>query len=298
VNNSALSLVLVFAVLGLPGATRARADPGMDAAGAAAFRQGAFAEAYADWTISAQAGDGRAARYLGVLYDTGEGVHQDRARAFHWYERAAALGDAGGMFNMAVSYDAGTGTEQNRAEAARWYGRAAALHHGRAEYNLALMYEAGDGVPRDPAKARLLFEAAAHDGIAAATAHLPASQRVAVAMQPAGADTIFLQAQRALLSRTPQDAISAVALFRQAASRNDPAAPLAQYDLAWCYENGIGVQADPQQARALYLRAAAEAHEPGLRDLAQAGAKGVEGSTTPTDATETVLASRAAAMER
>lgn len=81
----------------------------------------------------------------------------------------------------------------------------------------------------------------------------------------------MLRAQRALLSRTPQDAIPAVALFRQAASRTDPAAPLAQYDLAWCYEDGIGVQADPHQARALYLRAAVEAREPTLRDLAQAG---------------------------
>ena len=280
-KKAALFAACAFAALAWPGCRPARASAQEDAAGLAAFRTGAFAEAYQDWTASAQSGDARAARLVGGLYDTGEGVHQDRPEALRWYERAAALGDAAAMFNIAVAYDSGTGAAQDRAEAARWYARAAALHHGRAEYNLALIYEDGDGVRRNPEAARRLFRAALRDGIGAAASHIPPAQRVAGGATPAGEDTTFFQAQRALLSRTPEAAASAVALFRQAASRGDAGAPMAQYDLAWCYENGIGVAVDRRQAHALYLGAAAAAKEVNLHDLADAGARGTQAASSP-----------------
>ncbi len=291
-KKAVLLAACVVGSLAWAGLRPAHADARDDAAGLAAFRTGAFAEAYQDWTSSAQTGDPRAARLVGGLYDTGEGVHQDRAEALRWYKRAAALGDAAAMFNIAVSYDSGTGATQDRAEAARWYARAAALHHGRAEYNLALMDESGDGVRRNPEAARRLFQAAARDGIGAAAAHIPPAQHVAVRSTPAGEDTTFFQAQRDLLSRTPQDAASAVALFRQAASRNDAAAPMAQYDLAWCYENGIGVAVDRRQAHALYVGAAAATREASLHDLADSGARGTQAPGGASGATGAVPASR------
>ena len=297
-NKAALRAALAVAILASPGPRPARADARDDEAGLSAFRVGAFAEAYRSWTASAQAGDARAARLLGGLYDTGEGVHQDRLEALRWYERAAALGDAAAMFNIAVSYDSGTGVPPDRSKAAHWYARAAALHHGRAEYNLALLYEAGDGVRRNPAAATRLFRAAERDGIAAAASHLPASQHVAVAARATGDDTTFFQAQRALLSRTPADAASAVALFRQAAARNDAQAPMARYDLAWCYENGIGVPVDRQQAYRLYLRAAATTGEASLHELAEAGARNLHGAPAASGPDATVSASHAAAPER
>lgn len=246
-----------------------------DAAGLAAFRNGAFAEAYQAWSAAAQAGDARAARFLGVMYDTGEGVRQDPVEALQWYRRAADLGDRVGMFNVAVSCDAGTAGRQDKAEAAQWYARAAARHHGRAEYNLALMYEAGDGVRRSHVKAIRLFTAAERDGISAAASHLPAQGRVTVGAPPPVEDTEFLQAQRALLSRDPQETATAITLFRQIAAGGGAAAPMARYDLGWCYENGVGVGADRDQAYILYLQAARQTDDPGLRALAQSTALGL-----------------------
>lgn len=257
----------------------ARADDAGDAQGIALFRSGRFAEAYRDWTEAAEAGDGRAARLLGVMYDSGEGVAQDRGQALRWYERAAGLGDAGGMFNVAVSYDSGMGVARDGRTAARWYARAAARHFGRAEYNLALMYESGDGVRHDPAAAFRLFRDAAGDGIAAARSHLPVTREVTLRLPPPDDDALFRDAQHALLSRTPEDAARAAALFRQAARQDDAAGQMAAYDLAWCYENGIGVAVDRSEAYALYVHVAANAGDPALRSLAEAGALGVRGST-------------------
>ena len=263
------------------------------ATGLADFRHGRFAEAYQAWIAAEQAGDARAARYLGVMYDTGEGVRQDRSQAVRWYRVAAGLGDPAAMFNVGVAYDSGTGIRRDPQEAARWYRRAAARHFGRADYDLALMYRSGDGVPRSTIEATRFFRAAAQDGISAANAHLP--QTVSARMQPEprdeshrlvthvvpNDDAAFLQAQRALLSRQPQETADAISLFRQAASEGGPAAALALYDLGWCYENGVGVSTNRSQAYALYIRAAAETDDHGLRDLAEAGAVALR--TAPAD---------------
>ena len=281
-NRLGLLAALGLCVVGVRAAERpARADDAGDAQGIALFRSGRFAEAYRDWAVAAQAGDGRAARLLGVMYDSGEGVPQDRGQALRWYERAAELGDAAGMFNVAVSYDGGTGVPRDGATAARWYARAAARHFGRAEYNLALMYETGDGVRHDPAAASRLFRAAASHGIAAARAHLPATQEVMLQLPPPNDDALFLSAQRALLSRTPADAARAAALFQQAATQDSPAGQMAAYDLAWCYENGVGVAANRSQAYALYVHVAANADDPALRRLAEAGALEARGLAPP-----------------
>lgn len=260
---------LVAAVLtGLP--ALAHAD---DAAGVAAFRQGRFAEAYQAWSASAAAGDGRAARFIGVMYDTGEGVLQNRDRALAWYRRAADLGDPVGMFNVAVLYDSGNGLPRDAAEAARWYSRAARLHDGRAEYDLALMYSAGDGVARDPAEARRLFAASARDGISAGAQRVSNRMRVGQAQRTHDAeDVAFIAAQRALLSRDPQQTAAAATLFHVAALRGGPAAALAQYDLAWCYEMGVGTSPDREQAYRWYLHAAAQTSDPALRELAESSA--------------------------
>ena len=278
-----LAAVLLAAGLAAP----ARADV---RSGLADFRQGRFAEAYEALTAAAIAGDPRAARYVGVMYDTGEGVRQDRGEAVEWYRRAAAFGDPIAMFNVAVAYDSGIGIARNHRQAARWYRRAAALHDGRAEYNLALMYRSGDGVPRSPAEAEQLFRAAARDGAGAGVHDLPkppadALRRVVThSVRAPDDDTAFLQAQRALLSRRPQETANAVVLFRQAAAAGGPASALALYDLGWCYENGMGVTADAARAYALYVRAAAVTDDHGLRDLAETGAVALRARPNPAPA--------------
>jgi TPR repeat protein len=59
----------------------------------------------------------------------------------------AEAGDAVAQFNLGVLYDTGDGIPQNRNEAAKWYSKAAEQGLAVAQHNLALMYLKGEGVP-------------------------------------------------------------------------------------------------------------------------------------------------------
>jgi TPR repeat protein len=240
------------------------------------FSRGAFAEAFQDWQQAASAGDSRGALYVGVLYDTGLGVIQDYRQAMAWYRHAADAGNAAGAFNVAVLYDAGLGVPQDAAKAASWYARSAAAGFARAEYNLALMYEAGTGVPQNRNYAIALYKRAAGDGIAAARTRLAALGQPSISATHNAQDLAteyFQRAQQLLLSRGSEQAERAAALFRQAAERRNP---LAEYDLGYCYEKGIGVPHDQEQADTWYRRAQADASDSAMRSIADAAAGNLE----------------------
>jgi TPR repeat protein len=235
------------------------------------FRQGRFSEAFQAWQEAGQAGDARGALYIGVLYDSGLGVAQNYAKAMAWYRRASALGSAAGAFNVGVMYDSGLGVRKSARDAATWYARAARQGFGRAEYNLALLYEAGSGVPRNRARAVALYKLAARHGITAARAQLAVLHErapTAVPEQPDDAMQGFKEAQQLLLNRGAAESARMVTLFRHAADQRNP---LAEYDLGYCYDAGIGVPRDPAKAYEWYQRAVGDAQDGSLRALAQAG---------------------------
>lgn len=263
---AAMSTSLTAIVLGAAG------DPTSIGRGLQDFRQGRFAEALQDWRQGADQGEAKGALYVGVLYDSGLGVTQDYGQAMAWYKRAASAGSAAGAFNVGVLYDSGLGVAKDAKQAASWYGRAASRGFARAAYNLAMMYETGDGVKRSRPRAVAFYERAAEQGISAARAHLVAlGQPFAGAVQ-APRDTAmqdFQRAQQLLLTRGPAEAANMAALFKNAAQRGNS---LAEYDLAYCFEHGMGVPRDTAQALAWYQRAARDASDPAVRSLATAGA--------------------------
>lgn len=258
----------------------ARADT---AAGLQDFQAGRFSEAFAEWRQGADQGNVTSALYLGVLYDAGFGVPQDGRKALAWYEVAAAGGNRTAMLNAALMYDSGRGTKPDEQAAIAWYERAAGAGEGRAEYNLALIYEGGDRVPADRSRAIALYRAAAGHGITAASTHLaslgvgPASgigrRRAAGASRPPALDPAmadFDRAQNVLLSRDPGKARDAAQLFLKAA---EAGSPLAAYNLAYCYEHGLGVAIDPEQALIWYRRSVAAAGNGPVREIASAGVR-------------------------
>ncbi len=287
-RHTRLRVSLVRAAVAIAAVTvlGAAGDPGDVDRGLGDFRQGRFAEAMQDWRQAAAAGDARGALYVGVLFDTGLGAPHDERQAMDWYRRAADAGSAVGAFNVGVLYDAGLGVPQDPRQAAQWYARAAAGGFARGAYNLAMLYEHGVGVRRDRKRAIALYATAANDGIEAAQMHLaelmpPAATLVAHA-RPAGhpqgrpqdtAMQAFKQAQDILLDRGPAAAAQAFALFRRAADRRDA---LAEYDLGYCYERGLGVSRDDVQALGWYRRAAADTTDDQLRSIAETGAGNLE----------------------
>ena len=109
----------------------------------------------------AKAGNAMAQYNLGLMYDKGEGVPQDKAEAVKWYRKAAEQGDADAQVNLGFMYGNGDGVPKDYAEAAKWYHKAAEQGHGFAQNNLAIMYRLGDGVPEDYTKAYMFYNLAA-----------------------------------------------------------------------------------------------------------------------------------------
>lgn len=253
-------------------AERSSTDPSI---GLTYFRQSQFAEALEAWRRSAAAGDAWSALFIGVAYDTGQGVGHDYGQAVAWYMRAADAGNPVGMFNVAVMYDAGRGVSQDRSLAANWYARAAAQGFGRAEYNLGLLYEAGDGVRQDRKRAHDLFRSATQHGIAAGRLHLAGFEQASLGRRRSAEDVAmqeFREAQQELLQRGSPQAMRAAQLFRKAAELGNA---LAAYDLAYCLDSGLGVATDGEQAFIWYQRAAAAARTQSLKSMAETQANAV-----------------------
>ena len=62
---------------------------------------------------------------LGVMYEYGQGVAQNDAKAREWMEKAAAQGHVNAQFSLGVRYYTGQGVTQNYAEAHKWWEEAA-----------------------------------------------------------------------------------------------------------------------------------------------------------------------------
>ena len=95
-------------------------------AGASAFEKGEFAMALKYWRPLAEAGDAKGQFGLGVLYDEGRGLAEDRRQAAFWFAKAAEQGHASAQHNLAQLHLAGDGMPPDPSLARRWLERAAA----------------------------------------------------------------------------------------------------------------------------------------------------------------------------
>jgi hypothetical protein len=119
-------------------------------------------------TQAAELGQAVAQYRLGSMYEHGQGVAIDAAKAAHWYELSAVQGNRKAMHNLAVYY-AG---RQDMADSARWFAKAAALGLPDSQFNLAILFERGDGVPRSLVDALKWYSIAAASGDAESRARM------------------------------------------------------------------------------------------------------------------------------
>jgi Sel1 repeat len=79
------------------------------------------AEAQAEITHQAEAGNPRAEAALGENYEYGFWVAKDHTQALAWYRKAAEHGDIGAREIIGQMYFDGKGVQRDFAEAARWF---------------------------------------------------------------------------------------------------------------------------------------------------------------------------------
>lgn len=97
--------------------------------------------------------------------------HYDSALGY-WVP-LADQGDANAQLNVGMMYDTGQGVAEDPARAVRLYRQSAERGHPAAQYNLGMMYASGRGIERDASQAKFWLEQAAEQGLQNARAQLP-----------------------------------------------------------------------------------------------------------------------------
>ena len=104
-------------------------------AGMDARNRGDFTKALREWQPLADKGDVHAQFYVGLLYENGDGVPRDIAKARQWYEKSAAQKGANAQVYLGLLSAFGQGGPIDLVQAYVWYSLAAENgHEGAAVY--------------------------------------------------------------------------------------------------------------------------------------------------------------------
>ena len=76
-------------------------------------------QSFDEMHAAAQQGEAAAQCYLGICYQTGQGVAQDYVEALRWYRRAADQNDAAAQCYLGFCYQSGLGVPQEYGGCAR-----------------------------------------------------------------------------------------------------------------------------------------------------------------------------------
>ena len=115
-----LSVALALSMPCLAAPAWAEFQVGIDA-----YNRGDFKTALREWQPMAEQGDARAQFYFGLLYENGDGVPLDYAKARQWYEKAAVQGDAKAQLYLGLQSSFGQGIPMDLVDAYMWYSLAA-----------------------------------------------------------------------------------------------------------------------------------------------------------------------------
>jgi TPR repeat protein len=208
--------------------------PAADLARAKALcRAGDYAAAF-ELFESAAAALPEAMGFVGIAYQSGEGVVRDSAEAIEWLRKAASADDERAMNALAIAYqngfERGFGVERQRRWAHYWLEKAATrLGSVEAMLNQGLLYLE----ERDDSLALAWFQMAADSGspdglVEVGRMH---EQGRAVRRDPAGAARLYQRAADAGLAR-------------------------GMFEVGKAYQNGTGVARNLEHARGWYYKGA------------------------------------------
>ena len=113
--------------------------------GIIALEQNNYEEAVKWFRMAAENGYADAQNRLGVRYDNGQGVAEDKHKAFAWYMKAAEQGHMKAQFNVARGYYYGEGVEEDEEKAREWLRKSAEQGHEDAKELLLEWFGEGSG---------------------------------------------------------------------------------------------------------------------------------------------------------
>ena len=135
---------------------------------------------------------------LAWMYEKGQGVSQDYAKAIELYKKAIEFGNLGAMNNLAWMYQEGQGVSQDYVKAIELYKKAIELGNASSMYNLARLYEKGQGVSQDYKRAIELYEMAANLGMS------EAKEQIKILKEKINANIVPETDTKELIEETPK----------------------------------------------------------------------------------------------
>ena len=236
---------------------------------------------------AALSGDAEAQCELGASYDKGDGVKENKEKAFKWYCRAAEQGHTVAQFQVGTMYSNGEGVEVDKEKAFTWIHEAADQGHMFSQWIVGSAYDTGVGVEKNKEKAFRYFYKAAEQGLSKA-------QSVVGIMYDEG-DGVEVDEKKAFMwSHTAAVQGDTVAKFKVAlmyyqgrgVEKNNEKAfasyqelalqgqAVAQANLGVMYDRGHGVDVNKGEAFEWFKKAAAQGDEEAQFNLGVAYAEG------------------------
>ncbi len=228
-----------------------------------------LAHRFAGFLHAAKLGDATSEYLVGVGFNLGIGVSQDKNAALVWFSAAANAGFPRAEVALGLLSETGDSIPRDYKAARNWYGRAADTGNAFAEYELGRLHYNGFGGPTDYAAAVELFQKAADQGLRNAQAALGicyarglgVTQDYSKSMEwlRKAETTPNAQAERGigdLYSEgwgVPRDNSEALTWYQKAADVGDAT---AEFEVGQLYEEGLGVAKDANQALIWYHKAA------------------------------------------
>ena len=170
--------------------------------GVAAYERGEYEAAFQELEPIAQSGAAQAIHYVGLMYETGQGVAANPSTAWSWYNRAAERGHAASMYRIGLMYERGLGVPLRPKEAQSWFLKSAYKGYPKAMVAVAMTYLNGRGVRPDLNRAKEWLEKASLEGEPDAQAvldRLAAEGRIRISPPPGETDPTDPETRKVLI---------------------------------------------------------------------------------------------------
>ena len=156
----------------------------------------------------------------------------------------ALAGDAGAQNDLGCAYSSGDGVVKNLKEAFMWFERSAKQGNKYGQYNVGRYYQYGFGVVKNVQSAIEWYEKSALQGYGKAANMLGQIYEAGYTINES--ERILKRASGPNVKKNPKEAFY---WYKVGVSYNEG---IAKYNLARCYELGIGTPVDLTQALELY----------------------------------------------
>jgi len=203
-------------------------------------------ESFKWYLLLAEGGDTSVAFDVAYAYANGDGTNVNYEEAVRWYKVAADKGSPAAMNNLAVCYENGKGVEVDLETAFSLYYRSANLGNLVAADNLSNCYQYGTGIQINPEEALKWKEKAAKSQYTKAQSTLAEWYFKGYGTQRNYELALYWFIKSKCNEKDKINDVNDTILYIKAkANEGDP---FYQYILAKCYEQGVGLSKDKNEA--------------------------------------------------